>query len=207
MIPDELHEWKDWADRLNVLSLSDKNDFRGAAMALSDEVVRELGEFYKRAADEGHLQLMNNWFASNAGIVPMDEDERRVRNLIYIFQHIASAWGWPPFTSHRFQNLFRPTPDWSTVPEDLRALGLAAELCSKFTYVFSEEVREQLPNRVTPEERTILAQAAEQIRTVGYDRVKAWWMQRGTRENVEPSLVFNMIGVLDALDLPYYEKA
>jgi hypothetical protein len=58
---------------------------------------------------------------------------------------------------------------------------------------------------VTTEERAAFTDAAEHVRRIGYQNVKKWWDQLGTKEHIEASMVFNLMGVLDALGLKYYD--
>jgi hypothetical protein len=101
--------------------------------------------------------------------------------------------------------LYPPVPDWSKLPEEMRFLGEPAEEYYKFTYVFSDEGREHIQNHVTPQAISQLSLVAEQVRRVGYENIKAWWKKLGSHEHDEALMVVNLMGVLDALDLPYYD--
>jgi hypothetical protein len=85
-------------------------------------------------------------------------------------------------------------------------LAEPAVKCKQFAYVFSEEGREHIQATASQDEVAELALVAEQMRRVGYSNVKAWRQKFRTSDHIEPSLVFKLIGVLDALDLPYCES-
>jgi hypothetical protein len=202
-----LMEWKSWADRLRTASLYYKQEFYNAASAMPAATVEELGEFYQRAQRENHITQINMWLKSTSGAPPMGQEEKGIRNLIYLFDHLG-RYGHQPFFD---RSLLRPaelhpaTPDWSKLPANLAFLAEPAEQAQKFSHVFSEAGREHIRDSITSQEKAQLEFVAEQVRNVGFKTVKAWYNQLGTWEHIEALLVFNLIGALDALGLKYYD--
>jgi len=207
MIPNSLAEWKQWAERFQTASLYYPEEFRAVANAMSEETFKELADFYVKAVHEKHVDRINAWLREAGGSVPMGQEEKAIRNLCHLFAHIAHGWGRGPFTDYELHSskLCPPTPDWSKLPDEMRFLGEPAEEYYKFTYVFSEDGREHIQNQVTPQEIAQLSLVAEQVRRVGYKNIQAWWKKLGSHEHEEAAMVFNLMGVLDALDLPYYD--
>jgi hypothetical protein len=89
----------------------------------------------------------------------------------------------------------------------MRFLAEPAEWCSRFQYVFSDEGRDRVRDEVTPKDMEKLALVAEQVRRIGYGKVKAWWKPLSMHAHIEAAMVFTLMGVLDALALPYYDEA
>lgn len=201
-----IQEWLDWSRRLSTASLFEKADFKAAAMALPEEVVQELGAFYERAAQASRVAVLADWLRARPLGEPMGDDEKGVRNLVTLFGHIARCWGRRPFTERpiRSSDLPPPEPDWSKLPAGWEFLGPPALTFSRFEYEFSEIGREQIQSAVTPAEREELRAVAEGVRRVGFGAVKQWCSRMGVLEHVEASMVFGLLGVLDALELPYY---
>lgn len=203
METEALAEWFRWAERLKTRALETPEDFHAAAMALSDAEFQELSSFYAQAEERNDIAQVAAWLRANGGGVPMGRQERALRNLFHLFSNIAKCWGRRPFINQTLNamHLPDPTPDWSTVPEDFRALSLPAEHSTRFTYVFSEEGREYIRETVSPKEVAKFDQAAAEVRRIGYERIRSWWIARGTKLHVEARLLSHLMGVLDALGL------
>jgi len=207
MIADIVEEWKSWAERLSTKSLYYKDDFKEAASKLPEDTVKELGNFYERAARENHVAQLNNWLES-VRRMPMSDDEKGIRNLVGWFAYIGNWWGYRPFTTKvlKSQRLVEAMPDWSKLPAGTEFLAQPAEWAKRFKYVFSEEGREHVQKTVTPEDKSWLTGIAEQIRRVGYGKVDEFSRRLGFSEHIEALMVYNLIGVLDALGLRYYDQ-
>jgi hypothetical protein len=50
-----------------------------------------------------------------------------------------------------------------------------------------------------------LKPVAESVQALGFTKIKAWYSMMGIREHIEASMIFNLMGLLDALQLPYFE--
>jgi hypothetical protein len=202
-----MDDWTAWAERLQTASLFSKDDFRTAANAISEETFAELAAFYLKAERENHLEAINRWLRESGGSVPMGREEKGIRNLFELFAHVAGAWGRRPFTTQSLNasKLIPPLPDWSKLPEEMRFLAEPAIQYSGFQYVFSDEGRDHVRDAVTPHDMEKLALVAEQVRRVGYGKIKAWWKPLSLHAHIEAAMVFNLMGVLDALALPYYD--
>ena len=206
-MPAPLDEWIAWSERLQTASLYFVEDFRNAANAMSEDTFAELSAFYLKAERENHLQAINQWLRGNS-CIPMGREEKEIRNLAELFSHVAKVWGRRPFTTHHLNasKLHPPLPDWSKLPEEMRFLAEGAEHCSKFQFVFSEEGHDRIRGQATPQEMEQLSAVAEQVQRVGYPKIKAWWKPLSMSAHIEAAMVFNLMGVLDALELPYYDK-
>jgi hypothetical protein len=206
-MPVPLDEWTAWAERLQTASLFSNEDFRTAANAMSEETFGELAAFYLKAERENHLEAINRWLGESGGSIPMGREENGIRNLFELFAHVAGAWGRRPFTSQSLNasKLLPALPDWSKLPEEIRFLSEPAEQYSGFHYVFSDEGRDRVRAAVTPQDMEKLSLVAEQVRRVGYAKIKAWWKPLSMHAHIEAAMVFKLMGVLDALALPYYD--
>jgi hypothetical protein len=134
----------------------------------------------------------------------MDPEERAVRNLLHLFSHVAKTWRRQPFADYELSAdklAARPTPDWSKLPADLTFLAGPAADYAGVEYVFSDQLRDHLRTSATAADRARLGAVADQIRVVGFKTVRDWCSRMGLREHVEASMVFDHLGVLDALGL------
>ena len=200
-------EWKAWSIRLQTGRLYERREFQNARSKIPEPVIDDLGVFYTRAVRDDHLSKLNEWLARNRGITPMPDDEKGVRNLVRLCDYLAGG-GWQPFhklRQLRSDDLLPPTPDWSKLPDGFAFVAKPAQACAKFEYVFSEEFREQARDILPEVERAELAATAQSIREAGYRRLNDWRKRLGVREHVEAAMVFNLLGVLDALELRYFE--
>jgi hypothetical protein len=164
-----------------------------------------MGESYKMAVRENHLQIVRQWLLSRRGEVPMSRDERFIRNLLSLWRWLSNQ-GCIPFSKGPVLDVgedCEPTPDWSKVPAEFQPLAAAAVMCSRFTYPHSEEGQEYIVETATADERTILTATAETVRKIGPENIHKWASGR-ILYHVEAFLLVNLIAVLEALHLPYY---
>jgi hypothetical protein len=201
-----IDDWKTWSGRLGTGRLYERQDFVSMRSQLAPDVIHELGTFYSRALDDDHVSKLNIWLSRNRGITPMPEDERGVRNLIHLFGHLGGG-GWQPFNTYQLKSdqLVPPTPDWSKLPDGFAFLAEPAMRCGKFEYAFSPAFRERAREIVPADELAELTATAQSIREAGYRRLNDWRKRLGVAEHVEAAMVFNLLGVLDALELRYYD--
>src|SRR5438876_8478807 len=113
-LPAHLQEWKLCAERSRTGDLYLRKDFEHSASEMDEATIQELGEFYRRVASDDHIAALNTWLAGIRDQVPMDPDERAIRNLIILFGHLGRR-GWKPFDTQRLkdENVIPPRPDWS----------------------------------------------------------------------------------------------
>ncbi len=204
-VPEELNEWISWADRLGVHDLYYKDDFIRASNCIDGPILNELGAFYSRAIREKHMPRLEAWITTMSGTVPMDPREKRLRNLARVFAYIGRR-ACQPFSSHELKFQVPATPDWSKLPKELEFLARpAAECVGKFHPAFSEAGRGSIQKSATELQRNLLVPVAEQVRCVGFNTVKEWYTRLGLWEHVEASLVFELMGILDAMELKYFD--
>lgn len=206
MIPEQLSAWRHWAAKLQTGSLRCVRDYADAICALSDKTIRELGEFYLAAEMGGHREILRRWLMKEDAR-GAHEDEAAIRNLVTLFHHLGQQ-GYEPFARTQLIPVgYLPSAkcDWSKLPAGMSFLGRPAESCRRFEYVFSEAGRERIRAELTHEAVDELKEVADAVRHVGYKTVMNWVRNLGVVENVEASLVFKLLGVLDALGLCYYD--
>lgn len=199
-----LEEWKQWIERLSTRSLYFRDDFVAAASAMESRTMSELASFYNKILAEDQMDRINKLLSSNTGIVPMSAIETGIRNLVRLFAHLGQLEH-APFSSQAVKIDVEATPDWNKLPHDLQFLAEPAlEASAKYPYVWSEAGYEQVATGATQDQREHFRPVADKVRAIGADRVKDWYKRMGLFEHVEASIVMDLIGVLDALDLPYY---
>jgi hypothetical protein len=206
-IPHNLRDWSAWAIRLSTARLYFKDDFKTAAGSLSEGTVIELGQFYERAVHENHVIKVNEWLRSISEQGAMSDVERGIRNLVLLFAHIARHWGLAPFITYalKAERLIAPKPDWTKLPHGFEFIAEPAVWACRFTYVFSDAGQDAVRASVGQRELEVLKDTAGKIRSAGSDRIRAWRIKLGVDEHVEASMVFNLLAVMDALELRYYE--
>jgi len=204
-LPEQLREWLEWAERFKTADLYNRQDYRDLILQLTDDEIAKMGEVYKKAQHDDSIQVLKRWLISHRGEAPMSHEELAIRNLLHLWRRLNSQ-ACVPFSKGPVLDVgwdFRPTPDWSKLPVDMRFLAEAAEMCSKFTYSSSDEGRENIVRTTTNEEREMLEAVAVRVRETGYKKIKEWASPL-ILYHTEAHLVSNLISVLDALNLPYY---
>jgi hypothetical protein len=205
-IPPQLQDWLKWAHRFKTDELDTTNDYRNLILRMTDAEILEMGEFYKTAVRENHIQIVKQWLLSHRGEVPMSRDERLIRNLLSLWRWLSNQ-GCIPFSKGPVLDVgedCEPTPDWSKVPANFRSLAQAAMMCRRFTYPHSEEGQEYIVETATADERRVLTATAEEVRKIGQKNIREWASGR-ILYHVEAFLLVNLIAVLEALHLPYYD--
>ena len=141
-IPEQLKDWLVWAQRLKTSELSTTSNYREAALRLTDAEIAGMGEVYKRAHDNNDMSVLRQWLLSNAGQVPMDPDEKAIRNLLDLWS-LMNRQSYVPFRkgSLRLGDECRATPDWSFLSKEFQFLAESALYFDKFSYSASEETR------------------------------------------------------------------
>jgi hypothetical protein len=199
--------WCEWADRIKATDLVYDPDFKTLAAALPEAVIEQLGTLYSEAVRDNHLAHLNRWIEANGLRVPMGRDERAIRNLLRVFSQLGRGRRYRPFSTHamRSEHMCDAALDWSKLPDEMKFLAPAASLAERFTYSFSDPGRGNIQANTTAEERAIFLEAANGVRVIGYPAIRVWCNKMGL-EHRETSLLFNLMAVLDALELPYFER-
>jgi hypothetical protein len=198
--------WQDWVDRLDATSLYTKAEFTERAHSLPADSVAELAAFFLKAKQEAHVTKLDRWLNTldrNAPVPSAPETGVRCFRMVsWYMRHVEKSTAFASISLLTFNT--PAIPDWGKVPPELQFLVAPAQICRKFTYIFSEEGREQAGKEVSDEEKALITAAGEKVKEMGFANVKKWYSAVEGRVHREATCMFNLMGCIDALGVKYY---
>src|SRR4051812_24367656 len=90
MAPDNLQHWVRFARRWPIKDLWSRLDFDAYVATLSPDDIDAMAKFYTAALSGGDRARLVEWFESTAHTIPMDPDERLIRNFMSVLARLGS---------------------------------------------------------------------------------------------------------------------
>ena len=198
-LPDELRYLRRPAVKFGFHFLVE--DYDEVIRRLSPNALRELAEVSERIRRNGHQRAISQWIAECYDPEDPVGYDGAVTSMLFLLDELGER-GMSPF--HRGMPFFVEIEDtepldWTKLPEELSYLIEPAEKYG--VYQCSAEMGEFFEN-MTPEEEEELVRAYERIAVADHKQMIHEWLDGyPNTEHREASLVFWLLGVMDAMRL------